>query len=129
MGSECVTLIIWYFFQNIQVLYICTLEATLEEEKSNFSSLSEAITGKFCTEFKGKTPVNVCMEVQQNFSSISEIQMSSSVSTIWEDEISEISWTSRASGEGVTAWRLSSIRIDWVEDSTSSKRVEADTFD
>ena len=47
-------------------------------------------------------------------------QMSSSVSTIWGDEISEISQISGATREGVTTRRLSTIRIDWVEDYASS---------
>ena len=82
MESEWITLKSDIYSKKSKVLHIFTPTATLEEEKSNFSSLSEAITGKFCTEFKEKSPVNVCMEVQQNFYSISEIQIYSSISEI-----------------------------------------------
>ena len=61
--------------------------------------------------------------------------MSSSGSSMWGDEISEISYTSGAVGEGVTPRILSSIRIDCEEDfasssfwTTSLERVEVDTF-
>ena len=46
--------------------------------------------------------------------------MSYSGSTMWGDEISEISYTSGGVKEGVTPRRVSSIRIDYVEDSASS---------
>ena len=46
--------------------------------------------------------------------------MSSSILAIWGYEISDISQTSGASGEGVTPRRLSSIQIDCVEDYASS---------
>ena len=62
--------------------------------------------------------------------------MYSYILEIWGYEISDISWNSGASGEGVTTWRLSLIRIDYVEDfasssswKTSSKRVEAENFE
>ena len=62
------------FFQKIsKVLLIFTPAKTLERDKSNSSSLLEAITGKFCTEFNGESLENVCIEVQQCFYSISEI--------------------------------------------------------
>ena len=57
-------------------------------------------------------------------------------SVVWEYEISDISYTSGATGEGVTTRRLSTFRIDWVEDSTSSsswtsssERIEFETFE
>ena len=40
-------------------------------------------------------------------------------SSMWGGEISDISYTSGAAGEGCTSRRLSSIRIDYVEDSAS----------
>ena len=46
--------------------------------------------------------------------------MSYSGSSMWGDEISEISYTYGATGEGVTPRRLSSIQIDYMEDSASS---------
>ena len=101
-------------------LLIFTPETTLEGNKLNSFSLSEAITSKFYTEFKGESLQNVCIEVQQIFSSLSEIQMSSSGSAMWGHEISNISYTSREAGEGVTPRILSSIQIDCVEDSASS---------
>ena len=61
--------------------------------------------------------------------------MSSFGLSMWGDEILEISYTSEAVGEGVTPRRLSSIRIDSEEDSTSSsswtnssERVKAENF-
>ena len=46
--------------------------------------------------------------------------MSSFGSAMWGDEISEISYTSGAAGEGVTPRRLSSLQIDYEEDYASS---------
>ena len=79
---------------------------------------------------------NFCIEWKEKFSSTIYIWMYSSGSSMWWDDISEISYTYEAAGEGVTPRRLSSIRIDCEEDSasssswtTSSKRVEVDTFE
>ena len=62
--------------------------------------------------------------------------MSSSRSAMWGDEISENSYTSGATREGVTPRRLSSIWIDCEEDSASysywknsSERVETENFE
>ena len=55
---------------------------------------------------------------------------------MWGDDISDISYTFGAAGEGVIAGRLSWIRIDCEEDyasssywTTSLERVKADTFE
>ena len=65
-----------------------------------------------------------------------EVWMSCSGSTVWEDEISDISLTSGATGEGITTTRLSTFQIDWVEDyvsssywTTSSERIEDEKFE
>ena len=54
-------------------LLICTSAATLEGEKSNSSSFYEAVTHKFCTEFKGGTLESVCIELKESFYSISNV--------------------------------------------------------
>ena len=50
---------------------------------------------------------NFCIEWKEIFSSITEIRMSSAGSSMRGDEISQISYTYGAAGEGVTPRRLS----------------------
>ena len=49
-----------------------------------------------------------------------EVWISSSASVVWEYEISNITYNYGATGKGFTTRRLSTFRIDWVEDSASS---------
>ena len=71
------------FSKKSKVIYFCTPAKTLEREKSNSSSFSEAMTGKLCTEFKIEESLeNAYIEGKYSFSSITKIRMSSSGSYI-----------------------------------------------
>ena len=101
------------------VLLIFTPTTLLEIENSNSSTFFEIVTAKLCTKIK-ESLENFCKEKKECFYSKTEIRMSSSGSPISGNEISDISYTLGATGEGVTSRRLSSIRFDYRENYASS---------